>query len=206
MPLNEISLAISPYIARTGKAIQFYMNNKDKTLDKGLMLCIAEGPSGGWPLVEGIESAPIPTLDTKQLSLPIGFKRFKSLDFVISNTEGDLSVGGLNWTKLTAGTDEELYASAITNNSRWLYIEAELETSELAGRIYRQVGLFSDLKINTTIVTDYATRQLFLPSEIIRTGTSPNYSYDGILEVYQNKYPVTRPVELKEIFTWVLEF
>ncbi|OQA44983.1 MAG: hypothetical protein BWY47_02129 [Bacteroidetes bacterium ADurb.Bin302] len=206
MPLNEISLAISPYVARTGKAIQFYMNNKDKTLDQGLMLCIAEGPTEGWPLVGGTETAPIPSLSTKQLTLPIGFKRFKSMDFVISNTEGDLSVGGLNWTKLTAGTDAELYASAITNNSRWIYIEAELETSELAGETYRQVGLFSNLKIDTTVAPDYATRQLFLPSEIIRTGTSPNYSYDGILEVYQNKYPVTRPVELKEIFTWVLEF
>lgn len=206
MPLNEIALAISPYVARVGKAIQFYKNNKDKTLDLGLMLCIAEGPVGGWPEVEGDEFVPLPSLNTTQLTYPLGFKRFKSLDFVIANTEGDLSVGGLSWSKLTAGTDEELYALALSSGARWLYVEAELDISELAGEVYRQVGLFSDLKVDTTIATDYETRQLFLPSEMIRTGSSPDYVYDGILEVYQNKYPVSRPAELKEIFTWVLEF
>ena len=43
----------------------------------------------------------------------------------------------------------------------------------------------SDIQIDTVVVTNYNTRQLFMPHEIIRTGTSPNYEYSGVIEVYQ---------------------
>lgn len=196
MPLNEISLAISPYIARVGKAIQFYKNNVDKTKNSGLMLCIAEGPTGGWPLVNGDEVAPLPELITTQLENIIGFKRYKNMYFVVANTAGDLSVGGITWQRITAASDEDLYAEALNRGARWLYIEAELDTTELEGEVYRQVGLYSEVKINTLVANP--ADSLFTPDKII-----PN---SGILEVYQNKYPVIRPAELKEIFTWVLEF
>ena len=206
MPLNIISLAISPYVSRTAKAIQFYKNNKDKNSDKGLMLCIAEGPTNGWTIIDGIENVPLPTLDTKQLLNPIGFKRFKNMYFVVPNNSGNIFVAGIAWSRIFAGSEETLYDSAFANNARWLYIEAELEPTEFVGETYRQVGLYSDLKINTSVVTDYATRERFLPSEIVRTGSASNYIYDGILEVYQNKPATRRPVELKETFLWVLEF
>ena len=35
MPLNEVSFAISPYIARANKALKFYQINKNKTLATG---------------------------------------------------------------------------------------------------------------------------------------------------------------------------
>lgn len=206
MALNEISLAISPYIARVNKAIKFYETNIDKTLASGLMLCIAEGPTGGWPTVESVEQAPLPSLSTTQLTNVIGFKRFASMNFVVSDEAGVLTVGGITWTKVTGDTQEDLIANALSQGARWLYIEAELETSEFSGETYRQVGLYSELEIDTTAVPGYATTLVYTPTQIIRTGVDPDYVYDGILEVFQNKYPVTRPTELKELFTWVLEF
>ena len=41
---TSISMAISPYIARTKKAIEFFEANENKTLQTGLMVCIAGGP------------------------------------------------------------------------------------------------------------------------------------------------------------------
>lgn len=206
MPLNEVSFAISPYIARANKAIKFYQANKTKTLDTGLMLCIAGGPSEGWPLFESNENPPLPSLLTTQFTNPIGFKRYKSMEFVVSDTAGTISVGGFSWRKVAGANESELYENVLSERARWLYIEAELEPHELMGETYRQVGLISDTKINTVVVTNYTTRQLFMPHEIMRTGSDPNYIYSGVIEVYQNKFPLTRPTEFKETFSWVLEF
>lgn len=206
MPLNDVSFAISPYIARTGKAIDFYKKNRNKTLQSGLMMCISAGPTSGWDLFEGNENPPLPSLVNSQLINPIGFKRYSSMSIVVSDTAGTISVGGYSWRPISGENEEEIYENAKQERARWIYIEAELLTSELSGETYRQVGLYSELSVNINIVSDYATRQLFLPNEIVRTGLAPNYEYSGILEVYQNKAPLTRPSEFKELFSWVLEF
>ena len=66
---DEISFSISPYVSRINKAIQFYQANLDKTLNNGLMLCIGEGPSAGWPVVDGTEVPPLPSLSVSQMTL-----------------------------------------------------------------------------------------------------------------------------------------
>ncbi|NLE06576.1 MAG: hypothetical protein GX638_17465, partial [Crenarchaeota archaeon] len=90
-------------------------------------------------------------------------------------------------------------------NSRWLYIETELDVDDLdVGDVYyRQIGLYSNLKIRTD-VENYTTRKAFFPNEIVTTINQ--YNYDGILEVYQNVNPKRRPIDFKETFSWVLEF
>lgn len=201
---DEISFSISPYVSRVNKAIQFFNANLNKTLNTGLMLCIAEGPSNGWPVVDDSEVPPLPSLSVSQLINPIGFKRFKSMKFAVSDNAGIYSVGGVLWKVITGDTNEDSIALAKSMGARWLYIEAELETSELnAGDVYyRQIGLYSNLKIRTDLVPDFATRQLFLPEEIERFGGS----YTGVLEVYQNTIPMRRPIDYRETFSWVLEF
>lgn len=204
MPEN-ISTAISPYIARTKKAIDFYEANLSKTSQHGLMMCIAGGLGDS---AEWVGGTPVPSLNTTQLIYIRGFKRYKSMSFVIPDTGGSLDVGGISWSSLSIVDDPNWYvkyANILTQNSRWLYIEAELGSGELDTATYKQVGLYSKLKI-----TDSANyeKELLVPSEISRTGSAePDYVYDGILEVYQNKDSViTRNSELKETFTWVLEF
>lgn len=201
---DEVSFSVSPYVSRVNKAIEFYKKNIVNNLDSGLMLCIASGPEGGWPTVEGAELPPLPSLSTSQLTNPIGFKRFKNMRFVTSDDAGIYSVGGVLWKAITGDTIEENCAYAKELNARWIYVEAELEIDELnVGDVYyRQMGLYSDLKIRTDLVADYATKTVFLPSEIIRTGPT----YDGILEVYQNIAPMRRPTDYREIFSWVIEF
>ncbi len=207
MPLNDdISFAISPYVARTSKAVEFYKKNKDKNSDSGLMACIAAGPITGWQKVNGNEVAPLPSLTAKQLTRPLGFKRYKTMQFVVSDSAGIYSVGGITWKVILGDTEEEMIYYAFEQGARWLYVEAEFDVNELPGEVYRQVGLYSQLKIETDSVPDYQNRQFFAPSEILRTGEDPHWDYKGILEVYQNKYPVVRPSEFREIFSWVLEF
>lgn len=201
---DEISFSVSPYVSRVNKAINFYKANIDRTLDTGLMLCIASGPAEGWPKVSGTEIAPLPTLTTSQLMNPIGFKRIKSMRFAVSDDAGIYSVGGVLWRVITADSNEESIELARDLGARWVYIEAELNPDEMnVGDVYyRQFGLYSNLKINTEIVSDYASKQLFLPNEIERFGSN----YNGVLEVFQNAAPVRRPSDYKEIFSWVLEF
>lgn len=201
---DEISFSVSPYVSRVNKAINFFKDNIDKTQDKGLMLCIASGPAEGWPIISGTEIAPIPSLSASQLTNPIGFKRIKSIRFAVSDDAGIYSVGGVLWKVITADTNEECIQLAKDLGARWLYIEAELNPDEMnVGDIYyRQFGLYSNLKIRTDLVPNYADRQLFLTNEIEKFGSN----YDGVLEVYQNAAPVRRPSDYKEIFSWVLEF
>ena len=201
---DEISFSISPYVSRVNKAIQFYQANLDKTLNNGLMLCIGEGPSAGWPVIDGTEVPPLPSLSVSQITNPIGFKRYKTMKFAVSDDAGIYSVGGVLWKVINGDTHEESISLAKSMGARWLYIEAELETSELnSGDIYyRQLGLYSGLKIRTDLVSDYSTRQLFLPGEIERFGGD----YSGVLEVYQNTIPMRRPIDYRETFSWVLEF
>lgn len=201
---DEVSFSVSPYVARVNKAIEFYSRNIVNNLNSGLMLCISTGPDEGWPVVSGTEVPPLPSLTASQLTNPIGFKRFSTMKFVISDDAGIYSVGGVLWRAITGDTVEESIYYAKQLNSRWIYVEAELETDELnVGDVYyRQMGLYSNLKIRTDLVPDYATRSVFLPTEIVRTGPE----YDGILEIYQNVTPMRRPTDYREVFSWVIEF
>lgn len=203
----NVSTAISPYIARTKKAIEFYEANVDKTKQTGLMMCIAGGPGNetNWP--NGV--APLPSLATTQLSYVKGFKRYNEMYFVVPDTNGALNIGGINWTKvdLIDPADPNVwmskYLNVLNQQSRWIFINATLGSGEADTASYKQVGLYSNLKV----IGDY-NKDFFTPAEISKTGTDiSNYIYDGILELYQNRESlVTRSSELMEYFAWVLEF
>jgi len=207
--VTNISPAISPYIARTKKAIEFFEANEDKTSQTGLMVCIAGGPGDntGWP--DG--SAPLPTLDTTQLSYIRGFKRYDEMYFVVPDTGGSLNVGNISWSRvnLIEPADPNVwmsrYLNVLNQRSRWLFISATLGSGEADTASYKQVGLYSNLKILDG--EDY-TKSFFTPSEISRSGNNDSdYRYDGILELYQNKDNlIIRSPELVEYFAWVLEF
>jgi len=202
----NISPAISPYIARTKKAIEFFEANENKALQTGLMMCIAGGPGNETEWSGGV---PLPTLDTTQLSYVKGFKRYHEMYFVIPSTYGALNVGGISWLKvdLIDPPDPDIwmsrYLNVINQQSRWLFISAMLGAGEADTASYKQVGLYSNLKV----IGDY-NKDFFTPAEISKTGTDiSNYKYDGILELYQNTDSlITRSSDMIDYFAWVLEF
>jgi hypothetical protein len=208
MPANVTS-AISPYIARTKKAIEFFEANEDKTSQYGLFMCIAGGPGDetDWP--GGV--VPLPSLETTQLQYVKGFKRYDNMYFVVPDTGGNINVGGITWSKvsLVDPPDPNVWMSRYTNvlqqKSRWIFIDATLRSGEADTASYKQVGLYSNLKILDGY--DF-NKEFYTPEEISKTGTDvSNYIYDGILEIYQNKDTlITRSSELTEYFAWVLEF
>ncbi len=202
----NISPAVSPYIARTKKAIEFFEANEDKTQQTGLMVCIAGGPGDetDWP-----SGPPLPTLDTTQLTYVKGFKRYNEMYFVVPSTYGTLNIGNISWLKvdLIDPPDPSVwmsrYLNVINQQSRWLFVSALLGAGEADTAAYKQVGLYSNLKV----LGDY-NKDFFTPDEISKTGTDvSNYKYDGILELYQNKENlVSRSSDLIDYFAWVLEF
>ena len=202
----NISPAVSPYIARTKKAIEFFEANEDKTQQTGLMVCIAGGPGDetDWP-----SGPPLPTLDTTQLTYVKGFKRYNEMYFVVPSTYGTLNIGNISWLKvdLIDPPDPNVwmsrYLNVINQQSRWLFVSALLGAGEADTAAYKQVGLYSNLKV----LGDY-NKDFFTPAEISKTGTDvSNYKYDGILELYQNKeHLVSRSSDLIDYFAWVLEF
>jgi hypothetical protein len=202
----NISPAVSPYIARTKKAIEFFEANEDKTQQTGLMVCIAGGPGDetDWP-----SGPPLPTLDTTQLTYVKGFKRYNEMYFVVPSTYGTLNIGNISWLKvdLIDPPDPSVwmsrYLNVINQQSRWLFVSALLGAGEADTAAYKQVGLYSSLKV----LGDY-NKDFFTPAEISKTGTDvSNYKYDGILELYQNKENlVSRSSDLIDYFAWVLEF
>jgi len=204
--VENISTAISPYIARTKKAIEFYEANENKTLQTGLMMCIAGGPGDetDWP-----GAVPLPTLSTTQLTYVKGFKRYNEMYFVVPSTGGSLNIGGISWQKvdLIDPPDPNVwmsrYLNVLNQLSRWIFISATLGSGEADRASYKQIGLYSNLKV----INDY-NKDFFTPMEISKTGTDiSNYKYDGILELYQNKESlVIRSSDLVEYFAWVLEF
>lgn len=204
---DNISPAVSPYLSRAEKAIDFYNKNWDNSGTTKMMLALGKGPKKllpngtyveGWPTnSEGIEIPPLPSLAATQLIDVIGFKPISEVSFVYSETAGNILVGGTLWRKII-NNDPSLVREL---RSRWLFVRAILNgAADFTGEIYRQVGLYSQVKLKTGIDPN---KKFYLPTDV---ETEADGSVKGILEVYQNVPPTERKAAIVETFSWVLEF
>lgn len=221
--INEVSIAVSPYIARCNKAIEFYQANNDRLSgdqtkingeyihnDGGLFLCIGEGPTEGW----GSAAAPLPSLDTYDVENPLLFARFKYMYFVTSDVDGKINVGGLTWTRVAygSGSDEDYFLNVRNKGARWLYVQFDIQDVDgsgivngiLQGRYMRQFGIYSNLKLSEG-GKQGANKMYFEPKEISSTSTTERRKLDGILELVQNKDGEKFDGN-KMVFSYVLEF
>jgi hypothetical protein len=202
--LDEISVAVSPYVARVNKAIEFYKANKNKLDTTGLFLAIGNGPSAGWDGEStGNDIVPLPSLDTYEIQNVKLFKRYRNMWFVKSDVDGKLNVGDMTWAKIDMGnSDEEYYLNAINAGARWIYVDFEVKPTELVDGYIRQVGIYSNLKLSTSADK---TQTAFTSSDMIQMDSGKR-KYNGILELYQNKEAYVKSSEIKEIYAYVLEF
>lgn len=196
---------IATYKSHVSRALQFYFNTTN--------LMFAIGRSSAWGSKDGEYSTttlvddkhpPYPSLDAEDIDEIIGYKRYANMYFVIpDSTSSSPIVDGVHWRKIAldsiSGNDDEdnaaLTAKVKSYNSRWIYLDTELEPSDFLGVTYRQVGLYSGLSLASGVSSAANT---YAASSIV-TGS-------GILECIQNRSPVTRQMDQQELIAVVLEF
>lgn len=202
--LDEVSIAVSPYIARCNKAFKFYIDHKTITENNtGLYLAVASGTANDW-----LNSVPLPSLATYDLNNIQIFIRHRNMYMVKDDVDGNLSVGSSNlgdhmWSKIDQGSnDNEYFANVIANRSRWVYVDFEIKTNYAIPNVIRQFGIYSYLKLITGIDP---TLEYYSPNAIQQLSTGPR-KYNGILELVHNKEAYMKSSEVKEILAYVLEF
>lgn len=204
MYLDEISVAVSPYIARTHKAIEFYTKHINPNEDCGLYLCLGAGPIDGWEN----ELPDMPSLSLCEIENPIKFKPYSKMYFVNSDVDGKINVGGLSWSRVNFSENQDEYFNNVINNlSRWIYIEFDINRNDIIEGKIRQVGVYSNLKLGTDISgkrIEYNPNILYNPNDFAVVNDNIR-TFDGILELVQNKIAYSKD-NSKEIYSYILEF
>lgn len=132
-------------------------------------------------------SAPLPSVDAKELDELIGMKRVDVKSLVYPDDEGSIIYRDQIWRKISP---EE----AIELGSHWVYIEASIYYDDLPASAYRQIGVFSRVKSVETVPQN---SQILLPEDIADV---------GILEVLDQRKVVTRNEDSRDTFSMIIEF
>lgn len=205
MYLDEVSIAVSPYVARCNKAFQFYLDNKrGNSLGTGLYLAVASGNTNEWT-----NSVPLPSLNTYDLTDIQIFIKYRNMYLVKDDVDGNINVGSSTssgdhmWSKIDQGSsDDEYFSNVIANKSRWVYVDFEIKTNYNIPNVIRQFGIYSYLKLISGVDQNL---EYYSPSAVMQLSSGPR-KYNGILELVHNKESYYKSNEVKEILAYVLEF
>lgn len=171
-------LPVVPYVAHTSRALSFY----------NLDIYLALGKTTPWSSTE-LESGfipPKPELTSSGIEELLGMKRTRKL-LVKPDATGSITWQGSKWKVLS---EEE----AIQQQSRWVYLEAIIQSGDMALTPYRQVALFSRITRKPGVS---AEKEILLPDEIVSL---------GVLEMLDNRPVVVRQADTKDTYTVIIEF
>lgn len=196
---------VATYCSHVNRALNFHFNTKNLMFGIGRSTPWGEKPgeTSGTVLIDE-KHPPYPSLDMTEVEELIGYKRINNMFFVVPDeTSVEPIVDGVKWRKIAVSNpspDPEVAKTELINlvkqeKSRWIYIDAFLDPTDFVGFTYRQLGLYSDLKI----LPPATNSQIIFNPEHIQTGS-------GFLEVVQNRSPVTRQIDMREMISVVLEF
>ena len=130
---------------------------------------------------------PAPSINDNMIDI-IGFKKIEIRSMVIQDDEGSIEYRGTRWRSL--GVEE-----AIEVGSRWVYISTVLTYNELpVSAPYRQVGIYTGLK---TLESVPDGKYALLPEDVEDV---------GLLEILDNRKPVYRDYDVRELIKIILEF
>lgn len=132
-------------------------------------------------------SAPLPSIEAKNLDELIGMKKVDVKSLVVPDDEGTVVYRDQTWRKIS--TQE-----AIELGAHWVYIEASILYEELPAVAYRQIGIFSRVAVKDGVSI---TKSILLPEDI---------SNVGILEVLDQRKVVTRNEDSRDTFSMIIEF
>ena len=132
-------------------------------------------------------SAPLPSVEARTLDELIGMKRVDVKSLVYPDEDGTVVYRDQTWRKVSA--DE-----AIKLGAHWVYIEASIMYDELPATAYRQIGVFSRVKLKSGVSS---SKSVLLPADIQDV---------GVLEVFDQRKVVTRNEDSKDTFSMIIEF
>lgn len=177
---------VATYKSHVSRAWAFYQDTPN--------IMFAIGRTTAW---DNENNPPPPVLDKDELDEVIGYKRFGTMKFVIPDSEGLITVDGVRWTEVTVDPgipDDTIYKAALRENSRWVYVETILEPEDFTGQTYRQIGLYSRIELDEGVSE---SEEIYIPAQI---------EDHGILEVYQNRRPIYRQIDQRELVALIIEF
>lgn len=132
-------------------------------------------------------SAPLPSVEARELQELIGMKRCDIKSLVVPDDEGTVIYRDRNWRRVSP-------KEAVQLGAHWVYIEASIYYDELPEVAYRQIGVFSRVELNEGVSEH---KRVIMPDEIKDI---------GILEILDQRKVVTRNQDSKDVFSMIVEF
>lgn len=168
-------MAITTVGAHVSRALDFFAKQD---------IYFAIGRTTPW---EDDNNPPSPNSDMTSIDEVIGYKKLEASHLVIPDDAGTISYRESNW-KIVPKDD------AYTQKAKWVYIETTIRYDELPLGFYRQIGVYTGLKLKST-------------TEAGQTALLPDQVEDpGILEIVDNRGPSNRLADQKEKLTLIIEF
>lgn len=137
------------------------------------------------------ESTPPVPLNTDDMEEPAGYKLVDSKFMVApveSPDDGEIRYRGNYWKIVP-------YDEAVDQGARWVYISANIAYNDFpTDLVYRQLGIYTGLKKAAGIES---AKGNLLPKEV---------EDPGVLEVLDNRTPVYRDLDQREIISTIIEF
>lgn len=179
---------IATYGSHVSRALSFYYDTPN--------IFFAIGKTSEW---NNENEPPVPSLEEVGLTEIVGFKKINSIKFVVPDpASGTMVVDNIRWREIIPDAitypNDTLRSAALRENARWLYVDTIFESSEFIGVRYRQIGIYSR-GIFASGVSD--SLSLYIPAQ---------FDSYGILEFYQNRKPIYRQSDQRELISFVIEF
>lgn len=175
-----VRLPVTTIVGHVSRAISFYELQN---------VYFALGKQTPWAANEHDPdfSAPLPSVEAKNLEELIGMKRVDVKSLVVPDDSGTIVYRDQTWRKISP---EE----AIELGAHWVYIESQIYYEDLPAVEYRQIGVFSRTVPNDDVSIE---KRILLPEDIKSM---------GILEVLDQRKVVTRNEDSRDTFSMIIEF
>jgi len=151
---------------------------------KNANVWIGIGRTAAW---DEADAPPEPNPNATQLDELVALKKAETLTLIVPDPSGTIEHLGQKWGPVSV---EE----ARQKNARWVYVAAWLRYDELPIVTYRQTGVFVDVQMADGVPPG---KLVLLPEEI----ADPGY-----LLVLNNRSPISRAADQKELVEFVIEF
>lgn len=129
---------------------------------------------------------PAPSMDATTLEELVGMKKVSTKSLVYPDDNGTIIYRDQTWRKVTV--DE-----AIMLGAHWVYIETSMLYTDFPVTAYRQIGVFSRVKLNAGVSQ---SKEVLLPADI---------SNVGVLEILDQRKVVTRNEDSRDTFSMIVE-
>jgi hypothetical protein len=168
-------MAISTVYGHVSRALEFFKHDD---------LFFGIGRTTAWT---DEQVPPAPDVNIQEVEEIVAFKKVIEKKMVVPDAQGTIFYMGEQYREVTA-------AQAEAEKSRWVYVSTTLIGNEVPLASFRQLGLYSGLKVKDTAP---AGKIALLPADIEDT---------GLLEIIDNRRVTHRQEDQSEKLSLIVEF